>query len=143
MNTTYRYHKFLERTEMKKNAQWLPCAIKTLLVCFFLLAPTAAYAEDLIFTWTANPEPVTGYKLYYKTGTNGDPPYNGTGLNEGNSPIDVGKVTEFTVTGRDVTQTYQFVLTAYNDQVESDYTNPVAKGPLDDTAPEINLIRLN
>jgi hypothetical protein len=39
-----------------------------------------------------------GYKIYYKQGSSGSP-YNGTGLNQGNSPIVVGNTTNFTLTG--------------------------------------------
>ncbi len=128
---------------MKNVTNWLSCPVKLLLICLFLFFSTAAYAENLSFSWTANPEPVTGYKIYYKTGTNSSPPYNGTGLIEGASPITVGKVTDFTVTGRDTNETYHFVLTAYNDQGESNYTAVVTVQPLDGTAPVINIIRLN
>ncbi len=116
--------------------------------CLVVLLSATAQAEDLTFSWTANPEPVTGYKLYYKTGSDSNTPYNGTGLmNETgqvvDSPIDIGKVVTYTVTGRNENQTYSFVLTAYNDEGESAYTTPVVVGPLDSTAPTINLIRLN
>ncbi len=128
---------------MKKVTNWPSYPVKLLLICLFVFFSTAAYAEDLTFSWTANPDPLTGYKLYYKTGTDSGPPYNGTGLTEGSSPITIGKVTSFTVTGRDVNATYHFVITAYNDQGEGDYTTPVTIDPLDMTAPTLNLIRLN
>ncbi len=129
--------------KMKKVTKLQSGTIKLLLIGLFVFFSTAAYAEDLSFSWSANPEPVTGYKLYYKTGTNSSPPYNGTGLKESASPIDMGKVTNFTVTGRNVNETYHFALTAYNDQGESDYTTVVTVNPLDMTAPVINVIRLN
>ena len=96
-----------------------------LLIIFFILFLTVntVYAQDVSFSWLANPEPVTGYKLYYETGGDSLPPYNGTGLNEGTSPILIGKVTDFTVTGIQPGTTYHFVLTAYSDGLESDYTS--------------------
>ncbi len=108
-----------------------------------MLLSSVVYAEDLTFSWTANPEPVTGYKLYYKTGTDSTPPYDGTGLTEGDSPIDIGKVVTFTVTSRNVNETYSFVLTAYYNQGESAYITPVIIEPLGSAAPVINLIRFN
>ncbi len=121
-------------------------SVQLLSVCIVLLVSTAAvYAEDLTFTWTANPEPVTGYKLYYKIGADSSPPYNGVGLVEGSSPILIDKVTTFTVTGRDTGEIYHFALTAYNDEAESGYTSLVTVDPLglEDTPPVINLIRMN
>ncbi len=113
-------------------------------ILFFFSAP--AFAEDITFTWTANPEPVTGYKLYYKTGEDSSPPYNGTGLNEGSSPILTGKVTSYVVTGRNTTEKYHFVLQAFNSEGESGYTAPVTVAALtspDTTSPVIKVIKLN
>ncbi len=135
---------------MKKVINWPSIPTGILLICLVVFFSSVACAENLSFSWTANPEPLTGYKLYYKTGTDSEPPYNGTGLPQGSSPIIIGKTTEFIVTGRDITETYHFVLTAYNDQGESSYTSVVTVDPLDGgsappdmTAPTINLIRLN
>jgi hypothetical protein len=60
--------------------------------------------------------------VYYDS--DGMPPYDGTGLNEGNSPIDVGPQTNFQLTGLDVG--IAVVVTVY-DQVtqESWYSNQV------------------
>ncbi len=117
-----------------------------LLCAILLFFSVPAFAEDITFTWTANPEPVTGYRLYYKIGEDSSPPYNGTGLNEGPSPIPTGKVTTYTVTGRDTNEKYHFVLQAYNSTEESGYTDPVPVEALtspDATAPAIKVIRLN
>jgi len=62
--------------------------------------------------------------LYYKAGADG-PAYDGTEANEGESPIDVGLSTTFTLTGLDETETYFFTLTAYNDDAESGPSNEV------------------
>jgi hypothetical protein len=97
----------------------------TLTLLFSLTAPT--YAQDVTLEWDANTEPdLAGYNVYYKTGSSG-PPYNGTGATQGNSPIDVGNITQFTLTGLADGFTYFFVVTAYNTgDVESGYSNEVS-----------------
>jgi hypothetical protein len=55
----------------------------------------------------------------------GGPPYNGVDANEGDSPIDVGGGTTFTLTGLVDSETYSFSITAYNDAGESSYSNQV------------------
>jgi len=97
-----------------------------------LLFAGQAMALDITLQWDANTEPdLAGYKVYYNIGSNG-PPYNGTGAVEGNSPIDVGNVTTFTLHGLPDDsgindQTY-FVVTAYDNEtpsLESGYSNEV------------------
>ena len=90
------------------------------LLCIF--SYRSAFAKDYSFSWTANPEPVSGYKLYYKKGGTAGPPFNGTDANEGPSPITVGKVTSYTITGLQPNTTYYFALTAYNAYGESGYS---------------------
>ena len=97
----------------------------TLLCLSLLLVPIKSYAMDVSFTWTANLEPITGYKLYYKKGVDSAPPYQGTGFPEGNAPILLGNVTTYTVTGLSPNETYHFVLTAYNEVEESVYSTLV------------------
>ena len=71
--------------------------------------------------WSANNEPgLAGYKIYYKTESK-TPPYDGTGLTEGNSPIDVPLKSlknpaspEYTLHGLNKDKTYFFTITAYN-----------------------------
>ncbi|BCO07697.1 hypothetical protein GF1_00730 [Desulfolithobacter dissulfuricans] len=96
-------------------------------------------SDTVTFIWSLNPEPVAGYKLYYKTGDSG-PPYDGTGLPEGNSPIDVGNVTRFTISGLDPQLTYRFTITAYtSDGQEGEYTGEIIIGNKL-VAPQINNI---
>ncbi len=73
-------------------------------------------AKDATFVWTANPETdnIVEYHLHYNVGENSTPPYNGSGLNEGDSPITVGNVVEYTVTGLLEDDTYYFALTAHS-----------------------------
>jgi VCBS repeat-containing protein len=99
-----------------------------ILLCFTLLASTVQ-ARDVVFSWTANSEPVDGYRLYYKTGTSGAP-YDGTGALEGNSPVDTGNVTRFTLHGLSDTQTYYFVVTAVSGAQESNYSTELTVTPL-------------
>jgi PKD repeat protein len=94
------------------------------LVCLF--ATTPALAKDYSFVWSANPEPVEGYKLYYKQSSVACCPFDGTGSPLGPSPIDVGKVTAFTITGLEENITYHFALTAYNGSEESGYSEIIS-----------------
>jgi PKD repeat protein len=92
----------------------------------FLCATTETFAKDYSFTWSANPEPVEGYKLYYKKG--GDPvaPFDGTGASQGPSPITIGKQTTFTISGLEDNAIYYFALTAFNGSEESGFSDIVA-----------------
>jgi hypothetical protein len=109
---------------------YLAKAGKLVLSCIpFLLFSTQLYAKDVSFIWEANEEPVSGYKLYYKVGENSTPPYDGTGINEGNSPIILENINTYTITGLSPDQTYHFTLTAFNDSDESGYTTIVTVFP--------------
>jgi len=81
-----------------------------------------AYTRVVAFQWTASPEPLTGYKLYYKVGESSAQFYEGTGLSEGSSPILLDKVTTFKMTGWAPNETYHFILTGYNERGESEYS---------------------
>ncbi|MBW1900431.1 MAG: fibronectin type III domain-containing protein, partial [Deltaproteobacteria bacterium] len=91
---------------------------------FFCLA-AHCLALDVTLAWNASTG-ATGYKIYY--GTNymaSGPPYNGTGAYEGNSPIDVGSTTQFTI--HDLPDAWlRFALTAYNDFGESGFSEEVS-----------------
>jgi PKD repeat protein len=95
-----------------------------MLVCLFVTP--LAFAKDYSFTWSANPEPVEGYKLYYKIDGAAVPPFDGTGASAGPSPINVGKQTAFTITGLDDNTTYYFALTAYNGTEESEFSEIIS-----------------
>ncbi len=96
------------------------------LIALFLAWCTPAFALDITLQWDANTETdLAGYKVYYKIETSG-PSYNGTGAVEGNSPIDVGNVTQFTLHGLYEDVTYFFAVSAYNTtQLESGFSNEV------------------
>ena len=106
-----------------------PFLFALFLVGFGLLAAAPAFAKDYTFTWTANPEPVEGYKLYYKKDGAAAPPFDGTDATAGAAPINVGKVTTYTITGLDDNATYHFALTAYNGSEESGYSAIVTVNP--------------
>ena len=120
----------------------LPTLTKWALLCLVVfMLPNQSFGGEASFEWTPNPEPLTGYKLYYKLGDSSTPPYDGTGLNEGDSPITLGKVTEYTVTGLSDDKTYYFALTAYNEEEESGYSELVMISS--DPIPIINSISQN
>ena len=110
----------------KRITSWIGCLVifySALLCC--MLLPSLALAEECTFSWSPNPEPVEGYRLYYKVGGNAGPPFDGSLLTEGPSPIDVGKVTTFLVSGLAENTTYHFALTAYNGHAESGYSTTI------------------
>ena len=84
---------------------------------------TPSYASDVTLTWDTDIQ-VEGYKIYYKTGSSG-PPYNGTDAAEGDSPVDVGWASEFTLRALSDNYDYYFVVTAYTQDGESAYSNEV------------------
>lgn len=92
------------------------------LFCFV----TPVYALDITLAWDLNPY-VDGYKIYYKTGSSG-PPYNGTTAAEGDSPIDIGYSSEFTLRALSDDDVHYFTITAYKDDLESGYSNEVSTG---------------
>ena len=103
-------------------------------IFFFCIA--SGYAMDITLQWDTNTEPdLAGYEVYYKTNSSGEP-YDGTGATEGDSPIDVGDITTFTLHSLADGVTYFFVVTAYDSEgLESDYSNEVDTRT-EPTAPE-------
>jgi hypothetical protein len=87
---------------------------------------TADFQDDSAnLSWTGLPSFTTGYgyKVYYDT-DNAIPPYEGTGLPQGASPINVGDQTTYTLTGLDPSKDYYVAVTAYdNEGHESWYSN--------------------
>ena len=119
------------------------CITLGLFFLSLLIFPSQLQARDVSFSWTANLEPVTGYKLYYKIGTDSTPPYNGTGLPEGDSPIFIEKITEYTVTRLSDDKTYFFTLTALSGEEESPYSVIIQENATDLPAPTITIITNN
>jgi hypothetical protein len=87
---------------------------------------TADFQDNTaILSWNIHPSFTTGYgyKVYYDTDSS-IPPYEGTGLNEGDSPIDVGDQTTYILTGLDLNKDCHLAVTAYdNEGHESWYSN--------------------
>jgi hypothetical protein len=86
-------------------------------------------------TWNAHPEAdVSGYYLHY--GVSGGPPYDGVDARQGPSPIFVGNVTTYTLTGLDLSDTYSFNLQAVDgaDNV-SGYGSERSGDPVDASNP--------
>lgn len=88
-------------------------------------------AKTVTLAWDPSPDSqVTGYKLYYASGSSSDP-FVGTGANLGPSPIDVGSVTTANLSGLADAQTHYFKVTAYDAAGnESNYSNQVASLPV-------------
>jgi hypothetical protein len=110
----------------------------------FFFALSQGYALDIPLQWDANTESdLKGYKVYYKTGSSG-PPYNGTGVTEGNSPIDVGNVTQTSLSGLTDDVTYFIAITAYDNEtpsLESGYSDEIdTKAPQITSPPTITSI---
>jgi hypothetical protein len=95
------------------------------------LAPTEPILPaQITLAWDPSADPqVIGYRLYYKESFAGDPSYNtppfdSTGLFEGDSPIDIGKTATATLNLPYDTTVFCFAVTTYNsDGLESDYSN--------------------
>jgi len=110
------------------------CKVILFVFFFFLSFQTLCFAADVTLRWDKNTESdLAGYKLYYKTDTSGSP-YDGTGSDQGASPVDIplNVLTdpdnpEFTITELDAERIYFFSLTAYdNEDSESDYSEEVS-----------------
>jgi len=101
-----------------------------------LLATTCSLAANVTLAWDPSPTPgVIGYKIYYKTGSSQS--YNGTGIREGNSPIDAGSDLSLPLTDLQAGVVYTFTVTAYGaDLSESSYAEAVTWS-VNDPAPYI------
>lgn len=90
--------------------------------------------------WAANPEgEITGYQVYYDTDSTGNP-YDGTGGAQGISPIDVGNVTTFTISGLIPGATYFIAVTALDNRgSESWFSNEVSITTASSTELDVSL----
>ncbi|HRY29733.1 MAG TPA: fibronectin type III domain-containing protein [Elusimicrobiota bacterium] len=82
-------------------------------------------------TWTApTPDPgdITGYEIYYDTDAAGAP-YDGTGATDGASPISLGSVTNYVLTGLQINATYYIALKTVDagpHVIRSDFSSEVS-----------------
>jgi len=110
------------------------------LLFLFALLPSPCTADSITLAWDENSEPnVAGYRIYYRIGSSGSQitsRYNGTGIENGDSPIDLPvyedesldpRFVEITLEGLNDDQSYYFVVTAYNTEgLESAPSNEAA-----------------
>lgn len=117
---------------------------KLILIMFFCLFPIFVLAETVTLSWDPNSETdLAGYKIYYGYSSG---IYDGAGIDQGNSPIilqteypddpnyidNTGERVEIPLTGLDlINYDYYIVVTAYNNEYESSYSNEV--NTLDDS----------
>ena len=73
-----------------KNLRWQRGFAYLMAVVIILLLPAVSMAASQVtLAWTANSEAsLAGYRIYYKSGSSGEP-YNGVGLNQGSSPVEI------------------------------------------------------
>ncbi len=106
-------------------------SFQILIISFLIIVNSIsiAFCQDITLSWDSSPTPeVAGYKVYYKQ-DNMIFPFDGTGADEGASPVDVGDVLSTTLTNLSDGETYFFSVTAYDDATsESSYSNIVSNG---------------
>ncbi len=86
---------------MKKN---LPVGIISFLLIFLTFQTSISFAAQIRMTWDPNPEPnVAGYKIFY-----------GTASKTYEKSIDVGKKTDYTITGLSAGKRYYLALKTYD-----------------------------
>jgi hypothetical protein len=124
---------------MKLRKILAPQLVFSLLLTTLLLASPAS-ALEVTFSWTKNQEQVDGYRIYYKVDTQGGPEYNGTGTSGGDSPIDVGDVASYTLSGLQENVQYYFAITAYAGTSESSYSDEIVVWTGDLLPPKIEAI---
>ena len=95
----------------------------TSIVCLLVLITSSplSYSAEVTLAWDANSESdLASYKIYYKTGSFGEP-YDGTGIDQGDSGINIPLDNlatpddpSFLLTGLQDNEFYYFVVTAVN-----------------------------
>ena len=109
------------------------CVSTLLTVCVLFLCAGVSLSADLTLAWDANSESdIEGYKIYYLTAAP-DGWIDGTGLDQGRSPITVrigalktAAAPSFQLSNLNAGESYHFAVTAYNTKGnESDYSNMV------------------
>ena len=103
------------------------CHLFALVCAGVLLLASTASARNISLAWNANPESdVAGYKIYYQSDSP-TLPFDSIEANEGASPIDVGDLTNFSLSGLSDSRIYYFAVVAYNTGgIESPWSDVVA-----------------
>src|SRR4030042_17810 len=95
-----------------------------LILVAIVIAPSILFAAQIRLAWDANSEPdLAGYKVYY-----------GTASRVYGTPMNVGNVTTYTVTGLTLGQTYYMAVTAFDNATpanESGYSTEVSGAATD------------
>src|SRR5512136_1446198 len=99
--------------------------VLTLLILIsIVITPSILFAAQIRLAWDANSEPdLAGYKVYY-----------GTASRSYGTPVNVGNVTTYTVTGLTTGQAYYLAVTAYDNASpanESTYSTEVSGAATD------------
>ena len=93
-----------------------------------IIVPSVLFAAQIRLAWDANTEPdLAGYKVYY-----------GTASRVYGTPVSVGNVTTYTVTGLTLGQTYYMAVTAFDNATpanESSYSTEVSGTATDPAQP--------
>jgi hypothetical protein len=124
------------RKETSLGLKAIPGLISVVILASFLsmVFGSVCFASTVVLQW----EPVAdsdlgGYKVYYQADSSAQP-FQGTGADQGPSPIVVPKnlsQTTATISGLDLTRSYYFAVVAYNTTgIESPYSNIVTIHPL-------------
>lgn len=102
------------------------CLTAFTLVIALLCIVTSVQAREASFSWKASTQDVDGYKLYYKTGSTGGPPY------EHSVTISGQSTTSYTLRNLADDKTYFFTITAFRTEgnLESDYADELSLGAL-------------
>jgi hypothetical protein len=132
---------------MKTCKKWGKLFLLTVGMVFCLTA--SAHALYVTLQWDANKETdLAGYKVYYRAGSSGGGVlgnYDGTGANEGDSPIEItlaqdensdANTVEFTVSNLTDGQTYFFVVTAYDNEEPSNESGPSNEADTTSSTPD-------
>lgn len=108
----------------KKNATKLP-SISLFISLFLLLLAGTCSASTITLAWDSqSPPDLAGYRVYYSD-TNSTP-FNGTGADQGASPISMSTQPSATITGLDAGRAYYFAITAVNTAgIETPYSTIV------------------
>ncbi len=97
---------------------------KLLPLIIILFLTSSAFAKEVTLSWDASPTAgVTGYNVYYDCDDE-NAPFDGIEADLP-SPIDAGDVLTYTVTGLPDELGCYFTTTAYNEILESTYSNIV------------------